>query len=130
MEKVQLAGIGTWFEEMGERLDKERPTAEPDVEPTPFLEPLDIEVQAVQMGLGYVDEDDLFAIQAYDAEGVAKAESAFRCFLGRGQARVLARKIAAVVAAGRPICPLCDMPMEPEGHVCPRSNGHKPAVTA
>jgi hypothetical protein len=28
------------------------------------------------------------------------------------------------VAAGRPRCPYCHSPIEPEGHVCPRSNGH------
>lgn len=31
-----------------------------------------------------------------------------------------------VVAQGRPICPLCGHPMEPEGHQCPGSNGHNP----
>lgn len=31
-----------------------------------------------------------------------------------------------VVAQGRPTCPLCGHPMEPEGHVCPATNGHNP----
>ncbi|MEX2588289.1 MAG: DUF3090 family protein [Actinomycetota bacterium] len=31
-----------------------------------------------------------------------------------------------VVGQGRPICPLCGHPMEPEGHQCPGSNGHNP----
>ncbi len=26
---------------------------------------------------------------------------------------------------GRPICPLCNQPMDPEGHLCPKKNGHK-----
>ncbi len=29
-----------------------------------------------------------------------------------------------VVASGRPPCPLCQMPLNPEGHICPRRNGH------
>ena len=29
-----------------------------------------------------------------------------------------------VIAGGRPICPLCGSPIEPEGHMCPKSNGH------
>ncbi len=36
----------------------------------------------------------------------------------------LRRQIAAVVAAGRPPCRLCGAPIDPEGHICPRSNGH------
>lgn len=31
-----------------------------------------------------------------------------------------------VVAQGRPTCPLCGHPMDPEGHVCPATNGHNP----
>jgi uncharacterized repeat protein (TIGR03847 family) len=29
-----------------------------------------------------------------------------------------------VVAAGRPPCPLCGQPLDPEGHLCPRHNGY------
>lgn len=29
-----------------------------------------------------------------------------------------------VVAAGRPPCPLCGLPLNPEGHICPRKNGY------
>ena len=29
-----------------------------------------------------------------------------------------------VVAAGRPPCPLCGLPLDTEGHVCPRQNGY------
>jgi hypothetical protein len=30
-----------------------------------------------------------------------------------------------LVRAGRPACPLCGNPMDPEGHSCPRTNGHR-----
>ncbi|MGB6836081.1 MAG: DUF3090 family protein, partial [Dehalococcoidia bacterium] len=40
------------------------------------------------------------------------------------QARAFSDMADAAVAAGRPICPLCDGSIDPEGHVCPRSNGH------
>ena len=29
-----------------------------------------------------------------------------------------------IVAAGRPPCPLCSQPLDPQGHLCPRRNGH------
>ena len=29
-----------------------------------------------------------------------------------------------VIAAGRPPCPICGRSINPEGHICPRSNGH------
>ena len=29
-----------------------------------------------------------------------------------------------LMKAGRPICPMCGRPKDPDGHVCPRSNGY------
>jgi uncharacterized repeat protein (TIGR03847 family) len=31
-----------------------------------------------------------------------------------------------VCMGGRPICPLCSQPIDPQGHICPRTNGHHP----
>ena len=41
-------------------------------------------------------------------------------------ARAFARRAQRVVAAGRPPCPLCGNPLDPQGHICPRQNGHRP----
>ena len=38
--------------------------------------------------------------------------------------RKLARWGADVATRGRPICPQCGQPMEPEGPFCPKKNGH------
>lgn len=35
-----------------------------------------------------------------------------------------------VCTGGRPICPLCNQPMDPKGHICPRTNGHHPRGAA
>ena len=43
----------------------------------------------------------------------------------RDQVAALALHGAAVVQAGRPPCPLCGEPLDKEGHVCVRMNGHK-----
>ncbi len=45
-----------------------------------------------------------------------------RIYATRPQVRAMAAKGAEAVAAGRPLCPLCDMPMDPSGHRCPRWN--------
>ena len=127
MEKQQLAGIGTWFDEVLEKLDREHPSTEPDVELQPIGAVFDLEFRASQIGLGYSEEESLFAIHAFDEAGAA-GPPAFRCLINRGQSRVLSRKIAEVIAGGRPICPLCGAPIEPTGHVCPRANGHATAI--
>jgi uncharacterized repeat protein (TIGR03847 family) len=42
----------------------------------------------------------------------------------RPQAMTFVRKGAELVAAGRPPCTLCGRPLDPEGHVCIKTNGH------
>ncbi len=130
MEKQQLASIGDWFEEIGDRLDQEKPTSDPDVEPAPLPVNFELDFRAVQIGLGYQEDEDLYTLHAFGGETTLEDPTpTLRALISRGQARVLARKIASVIAGGRPICPLCEMPMEPEGHVCPRSNGHHAGAT-
>jgi uncharacterized repeat protein (TIGR03847 family) len=40
-------------------------------------------------------------------------------------ARAFAKRALALVTAGRPPCPLCGLPLDASGHVCPRQNGHR-----
>jgi uncharacterized repeat protein (TIGR03847 family) len=40
-------------------------------------------------------------------------------------ARAFVQRAQALVAAGRPPCPLCALPLDPEGHICPRQNGYR-----
>lgn len=45
-----------------------------------------------------------------------------RIYATRAQVRAMAARGVEAVAGGRPPCPLCEMPMDPAGHVCPRWN--------
>lgn len=38
-------------------------------------------------------------------------------------ARAFVERAVRVVASGRPPCPLCGQPLDPQGHICPRRNG-------
>ena len=49
-----------------------------------------------------------------------------RIGISRSQAAALARRGWELVGAGRPTCTLCGHPIDPEGHSCPRTNGHGP----
>ena len=40
-------------------------------------------------------------------------------------ARAFAKRALKLVTAGRPPCPLCGLPLDASGHVCPRQNGHR-----
>ncbi len=45
------------------------------------------------------------------------------------QAAAFAVVATGLVEAGRPPCPLCGLPLDPSGHDCPRTNGHRPPTT-
>jgi uncharacterized repeat protein (TIGR03847 family) len=47
-----------------------------------------------------------------------------RLYATPDQIRAMATGGQAAVAAGRPPCPLCGNPLDPEDHVCPKLNGH------
>ncbi len=44
------------------------------------------------------------------------------------QAQALTNTIAAIVPAGRPVCPLCGTPLDGSPHACVRQNGHREIV--
>lgn len=45
-----------------------------------------------------------------------------RLYASRAQLRAMAAHGVEAVSAGRPRCSLCDFPMDPDGHICPRWN--------
>ena len=92
---------------------------------TPPVDPL---FRAGEMGLGYDAEQDLIVILVREIvmeDGDPEEASVVRFWCTRQQAGWLAAWSTEVVNRGRPICPQCGQPMEPEGHFCPKKNGHK-----
>jgi uncharacterized repeat protein (TIGR03847 family) len=71
------------------------------------------------------DEDEDEDEEASDEPAGAGEEDegyVARIYATRAQVRAMAARGADVVSKGRPACPLCDMPMDPSGHRCPRWN--------
>jgi uncharacterized repeat protein (TIGR03847 family) len=79
-----------------------------------------IEVFAVVVGEPAEEESDpvAAALESDDAE-------VFIVRISEEQARAFARRAVALVASGRPTCPFCGRPIDPEGHICPRANGYR-----
>jgi uncharacterized repeat protein (TIGR03847 family) len=48
-----------------------------------------------------------------------------RFALTRGQVQAFVVRATLLVSSGRPNCPLCGRPIDPEGHMCIKTNGHK-----
>ncbi len=72
--------------------------------------------------------EELFAL-ADDLEVEPDTGGSVRLTMTREQAAALAIRGTELVEAGRPPCPLCGYPLDARGHVCPRTNGHRPPLT-
>ncbi len=84
--------------------------------------------KAASLGLAYDEQHGIFSVLAYDGDDAGKDTATVACSFTRARAEGLAEEALELVAAGRPICPLCERPIDPEGHMCPHSNGHKAII--
>lgn len=102
----------------------------------PLVMPVDAEFRVGTMGLGWDAESEAVVVELlaitegeFDESVVLddtdEGPDAVRVFLTTEAAREFAARSSRVISAGRPPCPLCAEPLDPEGHLCIRTNGYK-----
>jgi uncharacterized repeat protein (TIGR03847 family) len=111
-----------------------------EVDLAPLELPIEEEFRVATLALGWDPRIDRVVIvaqagadgteaaaPAIDDEDEADSEGpdVLRVRLTAAMAREFAGRAQAVVAAGRPPCPFCALPLDPAGHVCPRQNGYR-----
>jgi uncharacterized repeat protein (TIGR03847 family) len=136
-EKQQVAvladKLGSLIGEVVRRFGEKEPTVDPT---EPSLEtPVDPEFRVGTMGLAWDGDGsrivvELLAITEAEVnedtvlDDSADGPDALRVFLSLDEAMSFAAQAGRVVSSGRPPCPLCGNPLDPEGHICPRLNGY------
>jgi uncharacterized repeat protein (TIGR03847 family) len=133
VEKEQVRLLATEATEFLDRIAEEDPEEHAGSTATTGAvaedEPL---FRARLIGIGYDPERHLVLIELRedasddDEDPVIPSDEGdghvARFYATRAQIRAMARNGVAAVEGGRPRCPLCDFPMNPEGHICPRWN--------
>lgn len=132
LEKEQLSQLGVYLQDAV----KSMPEAERDRE-SQHQEPEwsggeELDFKAGQMLVNLDKPANSFYILAYERvdpeaeapEAEAQDPVSVSFWISPTQARALSENALRICAAGRPNCFLCGQPINPEGHVCPRSNGH------
>jgi uncharacterized repeat protein (TIGR03847 family) len=141
LEKQQVAvlaeRIGALLLEVNRRFGTPVPPEPAEVDDlNPLITPVDAEFRVGTMGLGWDSEAQTVVVELlavtdaeFDASVVLddteEGPDAVRVFLTPESARQFATRSNRVISAGRPPCPLCDEPLDPEGHICARTNGYK-----
>lgn len=121
IEKVQVAALAVHLGTMLQELP--RPGHLP--EELDLEDPLEPEWVIGRLAASYDEALDRVLLLADEAvpEGDEAAQARFG--LTREQVAALAMRGTTLVEAGRPPCPLCGYPLDPRGHDCPRTNGHR-----
>lgn len=134
VEKFQLQTLAVGVEQFLADLDgkfKQLPPAgaDYDIDKMRIRPPVEPLFHAGQVGLGYDRQDDLVALELRELiqedEEELEGQQVVRFWCTRSQMRALVNWGLEVIRHGRALCPQCGQPMDPEGHLCPRKNGHK-----
>ena len=131
MEKEQARVLSASIIELMEELDEQYPQPyskldEPLSSDLMLHDPMEPEFIIGQIGLGYDREEDMvvLVVQALQLDREDPVTTA-RFWATRAQMKALCNHTMEVVEQGRPLCPLCEEPMNPEGHFCPKTNGYE-----
>lgn len=89
----------------------------------PLATPIDEEFRVGVIGIGWDTAVNKVVIEAQSQD--EDSSDVLIVFIAAGYARAFIARSRLLVAAGRPGCPFCGLPLDPTGHICPRSNGYR-----
>ncbi|GAA1801364.1 MULTISPECIES: DUF3090 domain-containing protein [Actinomadura] len=141
LEKFQVTLLAERLEELLDEVlrrsggDAPVPAATPSElqDDGPLDQPVEEEFKVGTMALAWDPDDEQVVIEAQEVTETEEepevgeddpAIAVLRVRISAAQARAFAERALKVVAAGRPPCPLCGLPLDGAGHVCPRQNGY------
>jgi uncharacterized repeat protein (TIGR03847 family) len=130
LEKQQVAALAEYLAGIVADL----PAGESASNAMELTEPVIEEWVVASLGVAFDETTDRVLIVAEELVEIDEATelpvseaATARFHLRRDQVESFIEHAVEVVLAGRPPCPICGRPMNPEGHQCPRSNGHRPS---
>ncbi|HET7830345.1 MAG TPA: DUF3090 family protein [Candidatus Limnocylindrales bacterium] len=147
LEKVQVAALAQRLTELLDELERRGIEGADADQPLDSLsptldEPINEAFRVGTLSMGWDTQDERVLVEAREIledeeeddepEGFDDDDEDGPDFLRVRLEALAARTFVAqairLVGAGRPPCPLCGQPLDPQGHLCPRRNGHAPLM--
>lgn len=140
LEKEQVAVLAERIDQLLDEVGRSSDvivSREPSADLGPLTTPITEEFRVGAMALGWDETQRRVVLEAHaavDVDGVdipdldmdtTDGPDTLRVRMTAELARAFAARARVVVAAGRPPCPFCDLPLDPVGHICPRANGYR-----
>lgn len=143
LEKAQVSQLAERLDELLDEVLRRTggaasiPSAAPDAlaDDGPLEQPLMEDFRAGAIALAWDGDSERVIIEAQELSDTPlepltdelpeDGPAILRVTITAAVARAFAKRAMAIVVAGRPPCPLCGLPLDASGHVCPRQNGHR-----
>jgi uncharacterized repeat protein (TIGR03847 family) len=143
LEKFQVAVLADRLDELLDEVLRRSggiapvpAVAPPDLaDEAPLDQPIMEDFRVGTMALAWDPDSELVIIEAQEMgeedEALLGAEAedpaVLRVRITPAAARAFSKRALDLVSSGRPPCPLCGLPINVDGHVCPRQNGSRGA---
>ena len=143
LEKFQVSLLAEriderlWTEVLQAHRGRAPPAAAPAglADDAPLDLPLTEDFRVGAIALAWDGEDERVVIEAQEEtetpleplteEVPENGPAVLRVRISPAAARAFSKRAMQIVDQGRPPCPLCGLPLDTEGHICPRQNGHR-----
>ena len=147
LEKQQVAALSERIDQLLDEVMASETAASiiPAVAPlgledsNPLEQPIEEEFRAGTMTLSWDPDDERVVIEVFPYTEAAvvspeqldeeltepEPDEVFLIRIDAGSARAFVKRAEQVLEAGRPTCPFCGGPIDPDGHLCVRANGFR-----
>ena len=140
LEKAQVAALADRVQQILREVRKSEPLTifeRVERDDQPLESPIDEEFRVGVIGIAYLSDRKMIEIDLQaiaDSQNpedeellmeLSESQDILRVLIPLGYAESFAKRAVAVVGAGRAPCPFCGGPIDPGGHLCPRSNGYR-----
>lgn len=109
------------------------------VDDDPLDSPIEEEFRAGTMTLSWDPDEERVVIEVFpvgeelvgmtepeaELEDAPEPSEVFVVRIEAARARAFVQRANKIVGAGRPSCPFCGQPVDPDGHLCVRANGFR-----
>jgi uncharacterized repeat protein (TIGR03847 family) len=141
VDKSQVIALGERTKIMLREIRKTDPTIvikSTDIDDAPLEQPIFEEFRAGVIAMAWDAENSKIVYELRDVSGGEDdsdgeivfderdlAVDLLRVHVSPTQAASFSKRCLSLASAGRAPCPFCGFPIDPSGHLCPRSNGYR-----
>jgi len=129
LEKAQVAALTQRLEMVVNDLRKNgipRHISSETRDDAPLDLPIEAEFEVGAISMAWDETQSLMIVELFEiAPEEEEPENMLRVSLNLSECDAFVKRSKALIGAGRLPCPFCGIPIDPQGHLCPRANGYR-----